>query len=192
MKNSKTLIMIEGAIMIALATVLSFIRIYNLPWGGSITLLSMFPIVMFSIRRGLKNGLTASFLYSVIQFGQGIADGLFGWPLSPTMLIACIFLDYIFAYSVIGVAGIFRNFDAKGWIAGTVTALSIRFLCHFLSGAVIFKSFGQLWDGFSTENVWLYSFIYNGSYMFPEILITSISAFLLFRIPQTRKLLKIS
>ena len=57
MQNTKTKILVEGAVMVALATVLSFIRVFKLPWGGSITLLSMLPIVLFSIRRGVSWGL---------------------------------------------------------------------------------------------------------------------------------------
>ena len=91
MKNTK--ILVEGAIMLALATVLSFIRIIHLPWGGSVTLLSMLPLALFSIRRGLKAGFVVSFLFSAIQFGQGVLDGLFGWGLTPGMLVACILLD---------------------------------------------------------------------------------------------------
>ena len=76
MKNSKTLTLVEGAVMVALATVLSFIRVYKLPWGGSITLLSMLPIAVFSIKHGVAKGLGAAFVFSLIQFIQGITDGL--------------------------------------------------------------------------------------------------------------------
>ena len=62
MKNSKTLTIVEGAVMVALATVLSFIRVYKLPWGGSITLLSMLPIAVFSIKHGVAKGLGAAFV----------------------------------------------------------------------------------------------------------------------------------
>ena len=70
MKDNKTKILVEGAVMVALATVLSFIRVFKLPWGGSITLLSMLPIVLFSIRRGVKSGLTVSFVFALIQFAH--------------------------------------------------------------------------------------------------------------------------
>lgn len=153
MKNSKTLTLVEGAVMVALATVLSFIRVYKLPWGGSITLLSMLPIAVFSIKHGVAKGLGAAFVFSLIQFIQGITDGLFGW------------------------------------IAGTMIAVFLRFVCHFISGVVIWKSFGALWDGFSTDNSVLYSLLYNGSYMLPEMIFTAIGAFALFEIPQTRKIL---
>ncbi len=190
MKNSKTLVLVEGAVMIALAAVLSFIRVYKLPWGGSITLLSMLPIAVFSIKYGVARGLGAAFVFSLIQFFQGITDGLFGWGLSPVMLIACILLDYILAFSVLGFAGIFRKKGVFGWIAGTVIALFLRFMCHFGSGVIIWKSFGELWNGFSTDNSVLYSFLYNGSYMLPEIIFTCIGAFVLFKVPQTRKLIE--
>ena len=75
MKDNKTKILVEGAVMVALATVLSFIRVFKLPWGGSITLLSMLPIVLFSIRRGVKSGLTVSFVFALIQFAQGVMAG---------------------------------------------------------------------------------------------------------------------
>lgn len=96
--------LVEGAVMIALATVLSFIKVYNLPWGGSITLLSMLPIAVYSIRYGVAKGIGASFVYSLIQLIQGATEGLFGWGLSSVMLIACILLDYIAAYTVLGLA----------------------------------------------------------------------------------------
>ena len=114
MKNEKVLTLVEGAVMVALATVLSFVKIVHLPWGGSITLLSMLPIIVFSIKRGVANGLAASFVFALIQFIQGCADGLFGWGLTPVALVACIFIDYIFAFTVLGLAGIFRKYGMPG------------------------------------------------------------------------------
>ncbi len=175
--------------MAALVAVLSFIRIYKLPWGGSITLLSMLPIVVYSIRHGVKRGLAVSFVFACIQFAQGIMDGIFGWGLTPGMLIACILLDYVLPFTLLGLAGIFRKKGVIGWIAGTVLALLLRFACHFASGVIIWKSFGQLWGDFFTENTVLYSLLYNGSYMLPEIILTCIGAVLLFKAPQTKKLL---
>lgn len=189
MNNSKTKMLVEGAVMVALATVLSFIKVYQLPWGGSITLLSMLPIVLYSIKYGLSKGLMVSFLYALIQFGQGIADGLFGWGLTPVMLIACILLDYIVAFTVLGFAGIFRKKGLVGNIIGVIISLILRFTCHFLSGVVVFASAGKLWDGFSTDNTYLYSFLYNGSFMLPEIIFTVIGAIVLLTVPQTKKLL---
>ena len=181
--------MVEGAVMAALAIVLSFIRIYKLPWGGSITLLSMLPICMFSIKYGVKRGLCVSLVFALFQLFQGISDGLFGWGLTPVMLIACIFIDYLLAYTVIGFAGIMRKKGAAGWISGTALAILLRFACHFTSGVIIWKSYGELWNGFSTDNTILYSLLYNGAYMLPELIFTVIGAFVLFRIPQAKKIL---
>lgn len=184
MQHNKTNVLVEGAIMIALATVLSFIRVVKLPWGGSITLLSMLPIVLFSIRRGIKAGLTVSFLFSLVQFIQGIMDGLFGWGLTPGSLIACIFLDYLLAFTVLGLAGILRQKGVPGWIAGIAFAILLRFTMHFLSGVIIWQSFGQLWGEFFTENTVLYSLLYNGAYMLPEMIFTIIGAVALLKMPK--------
>lgn len=189
-KNSKTRILVEGAIMVALAFVLSCIKVFKLPWGGSITLLSMLPIAIFSIKRGVKAGLFAAFVSALIQLGQGIiADGLLGWGLTPVMLIACIFLDYIGAYTVIGLAGIFRDKGLFGRLGGTALAVLIRYFFHIVSGAVIFHSSGMIWEAFSTENEWLYSAVYNGAYMLPEMIFTVIGAAVLLKVPQMNKLI---
>ncbi len=192
MSNQKTRCMVECAVMVALAVVLSYIRVYKLPWGGSITLLSMLPIAVFSIRRGIGWGLGCSFLFSLFQFAQGVGDGLFTWGLTPVMLSACIFLDYIGAYTVLGIAGVFRDKGNAGNIAGTVLAIMMRFLFHFLSGVVIWQSYGELWNGFSTESSVVYSLLYNGSYMLPELIFTTIGAAVLFGVPQTKKLLTVT
>ncbi len=186
---NKTKILVEGAAMVALATVLSFIRVFKLPWGGSITLLSMLPIVLFAIRRGTGAGLMTAFAYSLVQFAQGVMDGIFGWGLTPGMLIACIFLDYIGAFTVLGLAGLFRKKGLPGRIGGIVLAVGLRFLMHFLSGVVIWHSFGELWSGFSTENSVLYSLVYNGCYMLPELLFTVAGAVALLKVPQTKRFL---
>lgn len=189
MKQSRMLPYVEGALVIAMAVILGMIRIFNLPWGGSVTLLSMLPISLYSIKYGVRKGLEISFIFALFQFIQGISDGLLAWGLTPVMLISCIFLDYLLAYTIIGLAGIFRNKGAVGWISGTVIALIIRFFCHFISGAVIFNSFGKLWDGFSTDNTYLYSLVYNGAYMLPEIIFTSVGAYVIFRVPVMKKLI---
>lgn len=189
MKNTKTKILVEAAIMIALATVLCYIRIIKLPWGGSVTLLSMLPIIIFSIKHGVKHGMFASFVFSLIQFGQGVMDGLFGWGLTPAMLAACILLDYIGAYSVIGAAGVFRNKGFAGWVGGTIIAVVLRYAFHVLSGIVIWHSVGSIWEGFSTDNEVIYSLVYNGAYMLPELIFTLIGAVALLKIPQTKKII---
>lgn len=187
-RKIKTSVLVEGAVMVALATVLSYIRVFHLPWGGSVTLLSMLPVAIFSIRHGVRFGVLASFLFALIQFGQGAIDGLFAWGLTPVMLIGCIALDYILPFTVLGFAGMFRRKGTVGNILGIVVVIVLRFISHTLSGVVIFHSAGILWDGFETENEWIYSLCYNGAYMLPELVFTLIGAVLLLRLPQTRKL----
>lgn len=175
--------------MLALATIFSYVRVFKLPWGGSITLLSMLPIFLFSIKRGVASGIVVSFLYSLLQLGQGILDGLLGWGLTVPMLIACILIDYILAFTVLGLAGAFRRKKLVGWISGITLAVTLRFLMHFISGCVIWQSFGTLWEGFSTDNTYLYSLLYNGAYMIPEMIFTMAGAIALLKVPQTAKYL---
>ncbi len=188
--NKKTLLLAEGAVMVALATVLSFIRIVKFPWGGAITVLSMLPIIVYAIRYGVARGLAVSFVYSLVQLGQGILfDGLFGWGLTPTALVCCIFLDYVGAFGVLCIAGAFGNKKTPALVLGTVLAMALRFLMHYISGVFIFHSFGELWQGFSTDNTYLYSLLYNGAYMLPETVFTTVGAIILFKAPQVRRLL---
>ena len=190
MKNKKIQLLSEGAIMVALATVLSFIRIVKFPWGGSITLFSMLPIVFFAIRHGVKNGLFVSSVYAVIQLGQGILfDGLLGWGLTPIALVSCVLLDYIVAFGILCIAGAFGNKSFGAVIGGVFLAVSIRFFTHFLSGVLIFGSFGELWGGVFIENSWLYSLLYNGAYMLPEAILTAVGAVLIFRTKAMRRVL---
>lgn len=180
------------AVMVALATVLSLIKIWNMPFGGSVTLVSMLPCAVVSIAFGLKWGLAAAFTESVIQLIFGITmDGIFAWGLTPGSLIGVIMLDYILAFTVIGFAGIFRSKGYLGICIGTGLAVVLRFVSHLISGAVIFANFEQF-VAFGTEWVgrpWFYSICYNGAYMLPEMIITMIGAAVIFRLPQMKKLL---
>ncbi len=166
-------ILCVSAIMLALSVALSFARIKPVPWGGSITLFSMLPVVLVSILYGLRPGLVCSLGFSLFQLWQGISmDGLFAWGLTPGMLTACIALDYILPFLLLGLAGLFRKKGIPGYLCGIALVLSLRFISHILSGVFIFHSAGVLWEGFSTENEWLYSLIYNSTYMLPEIVLT--------------------
>lgn len=182
MKNKKIQRLCVCAVMIALSTALSMVKVYNMPWGGSVTLLSMLPVALVSIRYGLKQGLFCSFIYSCIQLFFGITiDGLLGWGLTAGMLAACIFLDYIGAFTAIGLSGMFADKGRTGAVAGTVIAILIRFILHVTSGVVVFASAGKLWEGFETENSLLYSLVYNGAYMLPEIILTAVGAILVYK-----------
>ena len=180
-----------SAIFIALATGLSFIKIINMPLGGSVTLLSMLPIIMISLMLGLKWGIGSAFVYSLLQLLFGITlDGLLGWGLTPVMLVGTIFLDYILAFTVLGFAGIFAKKGYAGICAGTVIVILLRFVCHFISGFIIFSNLSQfeLFGRFFENRPVLYSLAYNGLYMLPELVITVIAAAVIFKLPQIKKL----
>ena len=191
-KNSHTYKLAVCTIMVALGAVLSLVKVVQMPFGGSFTLLSMLPCAMVSVMLGLKWGLAASFVESVIQLAFGITmDGVLGWGLTPAMLIGTILLDYILAYTVIGLAGAFRSKGYVGICVGTGLAVFLRFVCHLISGAVIFANleqfvaFGASWVG----RPLLYSLCYNGAYMLPELVITMVAATILFRLPQIRRIM---
>lgn len=191
-KNSNTYKLTVCAIMVALGAVLSLIKVLKMPFGGSVTLLSMLPCAMVSVMLGLKWGLAASFVESVIQLAFGITmDGVLGWGLTPECLIGTILLDYIVAYTVIGLAGAFRSKGYAGICLGTGLAVFLRFVSHLVSGAIIFANFeefvafGASWVG----HPWLYSLCYNGAYMLPELIFTVVAALILFKLPQIKKLM---
>ena len=189
MKHTKTIhTLCECAILLALAVALSFIKFAQLPFDGSITLASMLPICLISIKHGIKWGLGSAFCYSWFQILQG---GVFSYGLTATMLVASLLLDYLLAFTVLGLAGLLRRHGYIGQLTGIVLACSLRFLVHFVSGIVLwtnyaeFVAFGAEW----VNQPVLYSICYNGVYMLPDTLITVIAGALLLKIPQTKKML---
>lgn len=100
--KKNALVMCECAIMIALAAVLSFVKILELPYGGSVTAFSIVPIVIISYRHGVKWGLLSGFVFSIIQLIQTAST--LSYATSFLAAVTIIFLDYIFAFTVIGLA----------------------------------------------------------------------------------------
>ncbi len=198
MKQKRIHILCESAILVSLAVVLSIVSKFLLepflaplfPFGGSVTIFSMLPICIVAIKHGLGWGLASAFCFSWFQILQG---GVFAWGLTPTMLVASLFLDYILAFTVLGLAGVFRRYGTWGMIAGVALVCLLRFLIHFFAGVILwanleeFVAFGQSW----INRPWLYSLVYNGGYMLPESILTVVGATLLFRVPQLRRILKI-
>ena len=172
---SKTRTLVECALMIAIGTVLANIKIYELPNGGSITLFSMLPFIMISFRHGVKWGLFTGFVNSLLQMLLG-----FYAPLAPGILplVGMILLDYVLAFTLLGLASaIAKPFANKlvGVGVGTAAVCGIRCLCSFLSGVLIW---GNLSDGLAA---WTFSLTYNGSYMLPETIMTTVAAVLIYK-----------
>lgn len=191
--SKRTFNLVLAGIMIAMGTVLGFVKPFELPYGGAITLCSMLPVMFFSYRCGLKWGLSAGLVFSVLQLLFGL-DALKG--ISAMMVVGSIFLDYILAFTVLGLAGMFRGKirnDAAAFTLGSFVSMMLRYFCSFLSGWVLWASFNETADmqGFiatffpalgnlsGTALAVVYSLVYNGSYMIPEIILTCVVGFLL-------------
>jgi len=178
MKSRKLHTLVECSILIALATVLSLIKIINLPFGGSVTLLSMLPIIYIGFAHGSRWGFGSAFIFSLFQV---FTSEVFAWGLSPTVLIVCIVADYLVAFTVLGMTGFFRKKGTGGVIVGTSVALFCRFLCHFISGVTIWRETAE-W-----ANYWLWSIAYNGTFMLPELIFTVTGAVIIFHVPYLKK-----
>ncbi|MEG2083614.1 MAG: energy-coupled thiamine transporter ThiT, partial [Oscillospiraceae bacterium] len=158
-------------------TLLSMIKI-DMPMGGGVTLCAMLPLVVMSWRHGIKWGTFTAFVFSVLQMLLGLDN--VRYATSALMAAAIILFDYIVAYTVIGLAGAFKGKlkNAKlELVAGVSLTLFARFLCHFITGWFIWDA---LWPN-GTYIAPVYSLLYNGSYMLPELIITSVVALLLLK-----------
>ncbi len=167
MENKKVLALVESAVMIALATVLSLLKLAELPAGGSVTFASMLPVVLISYRHGCKYGLAAGVVYGVIQQLLGLKN--LSYVTGFVSVVAVILLDYVIAFAVLGLGGIFRKSGMRqslALISGAALASALRYICHVISGATV-------WAGLSipTEAVLIGSLAYNATYMIPETLI---------------------
>jgi thiamine transporter len=157
--------LVETSLLVAIGFVLSYVSSLlglRMPQGGSFTLLSMLPVLIIGLRHGVKWGLGGGFVFACLQMLQEF------WP-PPTATvsgyIAVIMLDYIAAFSVLGLSGLFRG-RRYGLLYAAPLCLFLRFICHFASGVII-------WNIYAGElPVWLYSLTYNGSYMGFELVMT--------------------
>ncbi len=183
MKNTmkqRILCITEGAVIIALAYVIELLCVWLneitgvsalLPFGGTITI-SMLPIAYYSYRRGVAWGLGVGFVYSLLQMVLG-----FYVPPANTWwaLVLCVLLDYLLAFTVVGSASLFAKPFGKhrlaGYCTGAVAVCLIRFVSSFFSGVILWGSYGP--EGM---NVWVYSLIYNVSYMLPTTILTGVFA----------------
>ena len=210
--QTKTKRLTESAMLIALAVVLEFVGrmvIPPMPFGGQLTLVSMLPIVLISYRHGVKWGLTAGFAYSLVQTALGadtvaaaFQPGYFGdGTMIGNAIIMCA-MDYVLAYTALGLGGCFRNRVQNPGISlmlGSLVGLGGRYLAHILSGYILFAGWAEwfftqegfyAWGANLVESLspnmlgWVYSIVYNGMYMVPEMILTAVCAVLLGRVPR--------
>ena len=173
-KTKSTLtVLTECSIMIALATVLSIIKLFELPYGGSITVASMLPLVIISYRHGTGVGLGAALAASALQLLLGLNN--LSYFTTWYSILAIILLDYIVAFTVFGLSGIFRSKtenQSASMLTGALIASVLRYICHVISGATV-------WAGLSipTGAALAYSFGYNATYMIPETVVLLLAVF---------------
>ena len=167
--STSTRILAEISVTVALSMVLNYVKIFQLPYGGSVTLGSMVPVLLISYRRGLRIGVFTGAVFGLVQM---VLDG---WFYNPFGMV----LDYPLAFGVLGLAALFKRYP----LVGVATALTARFMSHFLSGVLFFWMYAP--EGMSPI---VYSAIYNGSYILPEMVISGILIYLLVQ----RKLIDLS
>ena len=166
-----------SSIFIALSTILSeLIPSISLPFGGSITVLSMVPVCLIGIMYGVKWGVCANLVYGLIQMFFGF--GNFSYATGFLAVIAIALFDYIAAYGVLGLSGVFMKAvksKALAAVLGVILCCILRFACHFITGVTVWREIvdplGAIW----------YSITYNASYMLPEIITTPLGVFLLLK-----------
>jgi len=209
---TKTRRITESAMLLAVAIVLelcSKMFIPEMPFGGQITLVSMLPVVLISYRHGVKWGLVCGITYALLEMALGaktvaaaFQPGYFG---DGTMLLNAFImcaLDYLVAFTLLGLGGIFRSrIQNRGLslMAGSLVALGARYLAHIASGYILFAGWAEWFftqEGFPSWGGWLvenlspqalgltYSVVYNGMYMLPEMVLTAIAALFLARVPK--------
>ena len=208
---TKTKRITESAMLLAIAIVLELVAKMFIPeqtFGGQITIVSMLPVVLIAYRHGVRWGLVASFTYALLEMAIGMKNvsaaflpGYFG---DSTMIVSAIImclLDYIVAYTLLCLGGVFRNKIKSPGISlmcGSLVALGARYLAHVASGYILFSGWAEWYftqEGFpawgaqlvkalSPEMLGLtYSAVYNGMYMIPEMVFTAIASVIIARIP---------
>ena len=207
--QTKTKRLTESAMLIAVAIVLELVSkmfIPEMPFGGQVTLVSMLPVVLISYRHGVRWGLVAGLGYAMVEMLLGaktvaaaFQPGYFGdGTMIVNALIMCV-LDYLAAFTALGLGGAFRNRIQNPGAAlccGSVLALSCRYVCHIASGYILFAGWAEWFftqEGFPAWGAslvaslspgmlgFVYSLVYNGMYMVPEILLTAAVALFLGR-----------
>ena len=198
--------------LLAVALVLelcSKMFIPEMPFGGQVTLASMLPVVLISYRHGVKWGLISGLCYAMLEMAIGaktvaaaFQPGYFGDGVQLVRALVMCLLDYVVAFTVLGVGGLFRNKLEKPGVAlvcGSLVALGARYLAHILSGYILFSGYAEwfftqegfpAWGASLVESLspttlgWIYSIVYNGMYMIPEMILTAAAALLIAKIPQ--------
>lgn len=192
MRNKNIRILTECAVMVALAFALSCIKLFPMPLGGSVTLASMLPIMIISIKYGSLIGLGTGFVYSLAQLAQALVEGdVFPYCEGIVILLICLFFDYLLPFTALGIAGVFKekkvikNSEVACYV-GLGFAVAIRFVCHFITGVAIWGQWAP--DGMGK---YVYSLAYNGAYLGVDLAICLAVAVIMLRHKEISKLINI-
>ncbi|MBQ7964922.1 MAG: energy-coupled thiamine transporter ThiT [Ruminococcus sp.] len=202
--SKKTLRLVTSGVLIGLATVLSVIKVFALPFGGSVTLFSMVPILVLGYMYGVKWGLLSSGVYGLLQMILGATMSQAFAGLSGFSIVIMALLDYIVAYVVVGMSGMFKGRLKNHTVAfalGSTVAILLRLICHFLSGWILWGSyassyFEEMNNSFGNYMLSsfdgqllaaLYSLVYNASYMLPELVMSVIGVVALMAVKPLRE-----
>lgn len=171
----KTRKLVECAVFIAIATVLSLIKLVDLPYGGSVTAASMLPMVIIAYRHGLSWGLGSGLVYGAIQQLTGL--NTLSYVTTWQSVLAVVLLDYVIAFMGTGFGGVFRkkiSNSAAALSLGALVACVFRYACHVISGCTV-------WAGLSIPDTaaLTYSFAYNATYMIPETIVLVVLSYYL-------------
>lgn len=194
-------------IMVALATVLSFIKITQLPFGGEITLFSYVPILFIGYAYGVKWGIAAGIANGIIQMAFGISSSISGAGFKWWQILLCALLDYIISYGILGLSGIFKKSIKKSRLSfslGILVACFAKYAMHILSGFILFSGWAEwffsegagtpigdkILGEFSGQLLALiYSTIYNGAFMIPETISSIVIGIILISVKPVRRIL---
>ena len=175
-KSSAIVKLTESAMMIAIATLLSMAKLLDMPYGGSVTMASMLPLVIIAYRYGTGWGLLTGFAYGAVQFALGTKN--IGYlPTKDFFSVAALVVaDYLAAFAVLGFGGVFRKIckrQATALALGSILVTILRYGCHVIAGWTVWAQFDLTKAGL------LYSLSYNATYMLPEMLILVVAAIFL-------------
>ena len=200
--NELTVKLTVSAIMVALSTVLSFIKFSELPYGGSVTLFSFVPIIFVGYAYGIKWGLSAGLVHGILQMILGISSSISGCGFKWWQVLICASLDYIIAFTSLGLAGVFKNKISNSQVSfalGTLVACAVKYLSHVISGYVLFggyaadffkeQSYGEYFLNLYSGKVLsiVYSLVYNALYSVPETIISIVMVVILISVKPIRK-----
>jgi len=153
MKKTNTKQLVVSALMIAIGTVLSMLKLFELPFGGTVTVASMVPVVLLGYIYGTRWGLFSAFIYSVLQLVLGVATGIVSTMFLPGeeqmalwMALSICILDYILAYVVLGFGGLFKGKLKSAGLEislGAILSVFLRLVMHTISGFIFYGAWAE-------------------------------------------------